>query len=541
MAEIYPPSMLRDELHGAAERGVRDALREQLDGRWTVMPSVWLTERDHGGSHDREIDFLLAHPDHGLICLEVKGGGIEIHDGDWTSDGRDGREVINNPFRQASDGMYALRRRLQRGAVAAVAVWPLARGVVFPETTVLQDQDLGSDGERALVIDRTEVRDLEPALLRLVAFAAGEHQVAGPGREAILELRRVLAPTIERRVPLAQMIYEETEEIERLTADQQRAFAGLDKNPQVVVEGPAGSGKTVLAVRHAHRLAAQGKQVLFVCFNKGLAAELERRQAAAGVLFTTFHRLCLQLAREAGVELKYAPADNPPPEYWDTELPDALMTAIAELGARFDALVIDEAQDFQESWFQTLTLLLKDEERANIWIFRDARQSIHRGGMKVPDGYTHFELACNCRNTKAIHTQACGVAPDLEQVTVLGPTGRRPEVVKNGDQPAAVAETIARLCRDEEVPPQDIVVLSAHGREHSRVFEGLTGDYTFTRERPDPTPGKVFFSSIRGFKGLEAPVVIICETEDLEPGTEDSQLYVGYTRATSHLIVVESP
>ena len=56
------------------------------------------------------------------------------------------------------------------------------------------------------------------------------------------------------------------------------------------------------------------------------------------------------------------------------------MTAIAELGARFDALVIDEAQDFQESWFQTLTLLLKDEERANIWIFRDARRASTAAG-----------------------------------------------------------------------------------------------------------------------------------------------------------------
>jgi superfamily I DNA/RNA helicase len=49
----------------------------------------------------------------------------------------------------------------------------------------------------------------------------------------------------------------------------------------------------------------------------------------------------------------------------------------------------------------------------------------------------------------------------------------------------------------------------------------------------------VYFSSIRGFKGLEAPVVILCELEDLEDAREQ-QLYVAISRARNHCVMVES-
>jgi superfamily I DNA/RNA helicase len=340
--------------------------------------------------------------------------------------------------------------------------------VVFPDSTVLEGEDLGSDGERRLVIDRTELRDLAAAVLRLVGSFAGERKDAGPGREAVAQLRLTLFPTIERRVPLAEMIYGDSQVLERLTERQRHVLKGLERNSRVLVDGPAGTGKTVLAVHHAHRLAARGLRVLFVCFNKGLAAELSRRQASDGVTFTTFHRLCMQLADEAGIELSTERGEDASADFWEHELPEAMVSAIAELGPRFDALVIDEAQDFAEEWFQTLTLLLEEGERSNIWIFRDPRQSIHRDGMQIPAGYVSFDLAENCRNTKAIHREACGVISALDEVAVLGPPGRKPERVASSNQPAAVAEVLARLCRDEEIPPQDIVVLSAHGRRRSR-------------------------------------------------------------------------
>jgi hypothetical protein len=48
----------------------------------------------------------------------------------------------------------------------------------------------------------------------------------------------------------------------------------------------------------------------------------------------------------------------------------------------------------------------------------------------------------------------------------------------------------------------------------------------------------IYFSSIRGFKGLESPVVILCELGDLDDDSRDQQLYVGLSRARNHCVIV---
>ena len=72
-------------------------------------------------------------------------------------------------------------------------------------------------------------------------------------------------------------------------------------------------------------------------------------------------------------------------------------------------------------------------------------------------------------------------------------------------------------------------------REAGRLL--FAGPVTFVKEYK-PLGNYVRFSSIRGFKGLEAPVVILCELEDIDQETLDSQLYVGISRAKNHCVIV---
>ena len=102
---------------------------------------------------------------------------------------------------------------------------------------------------------------------------------------------------------------------------------------------------------------------------------------------------------------------------------------------------------------------------------------------------------------------------------------------------ATVAAVLERLCGQDGVSPREVVVLSSHGREKSAVFAAGAGRLRYTDRRGGGRDA-VYFSSIRGFKGLESPVVVLCELEDLDEATRDQQLYVGISRARNHCIVL---
>lgn len=103
MSRIYPERLPENILHDpkrAAERAMYDALR-QLPDPFTVFYSVaWLARRTDGDAQDGEADFVVAHPDLGVIILEVKGGTIQYGavTGVWTSLSRAGETfTIKDP------------------------------------------------------------------------------------------------------------------------------------------------------------------------------------------------------------------------------------------------------------------------------------------------------------------------------------------------------------------------------------------------------------------------------------------------------------
>ena len=83
-------------------------------------------------------------------------------------------------------------------------------------------------------------------------------------------------------------------------------------------------------------------------------------------------------------------------------------------------------------------------------------------------------------------------------------------------------------------------MLSLPRLEKSEVGRAGCGTYASSTSRKPPGRD-IRFSSIRGFKGLESPVVILCELEDIDDETRDQQLYVGISRARNHCVIVAPP
>ena len=145
----------------------------------------------------------------------------------------------------------------------------------------------------------------------------------------------------------------------------------------VAIDGPAGSGKSMIAAEKALRLAREGYRTLLVCYNAPLAAALGRELAEArevaervggGLTIATFHRLAELLAVRAGT-IESRPTDGRLPDGWLEALPGALGGAIERLpDERFHAVLVDEGQDFDPDWLLLVQSLLRDPDEGVFWV-----------------------------------------------------------------------------------------------------------------------------------------------------------------------------
>ncbi len=541
MARAYPRTLLDADVKTDSERKVFELLEASLPEEWEVFhSSSWVARDPAEGADSHEIDFVLCRPDEAVLCLEVKGGGIECRHGEWfrvTPGGK--RERIKDPFQQALDNRFALERQLQQTAGWGKTRRMIVHAVAFPYLTIHQ-LALAPDAPRAILIDRHDLEDPTEAIEKVLAYHRGARDKRrAPGDDGAAALRELLAPTISIRVPMAAQFLAEEEALIHLTHDQSRLLTHVRHADRLVVRGCAGSGKTMLGVEHGRRLASEGKRVLFVCFNRALRDHLRATSRVDGLDIHNFHGLCFHLASRCGIKLSKHDGD-PPPEFWNEELPDALVEAIDILGDQYDALIVDEAQDLATHWLTALMATLADERENPVWLFMDDNQRVYETQLEVPREFQPFDLTVNCRNTQAVHREVMKLYEGDIAPEVKGPEGRAVELHHTQDATTTVAGAISRLCGEEEVAPQDIVVLSSHGFANSTVAQTLPGEWRPTDER-GKLGNYIYCSSIRAFKGLESPVVVLCELEDIDDMTINQQLYVAISRARNHCVIVAPP
>jgi len=359
-------------------------------------------------------------------------------------------------------------------------------------------------------------------------------------------IRDLLAPTIVREITLANEINKDEARIVELTEQQRSVLNANARAPRLDVTGMAGSGKTLLAIEHATRRAALGRDVLYVCFNRGLADDLNERIDVPGLHIANFHKLCVDEALANGVTPTWHKKANAPPEYFAEELPNHLVDAATARDGLFDDIIIDEAQDLGDDYLTALLATLRNEVTAHVWIFRDDNQRVFDQDLHVPGGFQPADLNVNCRNTQAIHEELATMYAGVLTPECIGPEGRPVEWIETDDPPAALAEAIRRTCGPGEVPHEDVVVLSAHGWRHSSVGRATYEDFVlwskswgFPNPKDDDPRPRVRLESIKAYKGLEAPVVVLCELDGIEDDhARRRELYVGASRARSHLVIL---
>ena len=307
---------------------------------------------------------------------------------------------------------------------------------------------------------------------------------------------------------------------------------------RVAVRGGAGTGKTLLALEKARRLAREGFRTLLTCYNRPLAEHLQK---VAGVepnlKIANFHRLCENVVQNWGVDISVQRKKNNE-WYYDVFLPDEYRKVVeSHEEERYDAIVADEGQDFKENYWIALEYAFREGSDI-LYIFYDDHQSLYHEKLALPEECIPLSLTKNLRNTRSIHKVAQPFYGDPD-LSCGGPEGRRVKFVEIQDNeraPKEIEHQLQLLIEKHGVSPREIAILTGRGKERSSIrnLERL-GRYQL-RNDIDEDSNRPLIETIYRFKGLEIPIAILVEMEERLDRNE--LFYVGLTRARSHLIVV---
>lgn len=539
-ARLYPATPPKS---GSAAEEQLFHLFKGLPGEYRVFHSVnWRLRggKERGSDERGEVDFVVLHPRYGLLLLEAKGGKLRRDPelGSWFSENAEGAESeIQDPFLQVDRSLYAMRELLKEGVGTRRFNIPARTGVALIQTVV--SGAIAPHAPRHAVIDSTDIPDLEAAIRRLYAEPLA-HPLTQEAVEAVTDL---LAPATELvRVGLNSRF----EEIDRArlepTESQRFLLDHFLTTPRAKVAGCAGSGKTLIALELARRLARAGQEVLFVCFNRRLAlwaaaAVLDGSFPAGRVTVRHFHGLADAAFAAAGMPT------HPNPEQPDWEgLPARMEVALKRAPMSFDALVVDEGQDFREEWWLLLFgELLRRPDEDPVYVFYDANQRIYTPSLELPAELPNYLLSANLRNTRQIHELVARYYRGDPPPRCEGPDGL--EVAWINERPVeGVRRALNELLNVQGVPAKDVIVLSGRSTENSDLKEGAQLASATLTWLPAKT-GEVQVSTVHAFKGLERRVVVLTELDQYLQNPErreygEALAYIGASRATHHLMVV---
>ena len=523
---IFIPSVKPEDFNNSyGEMKVYEALRT-LSDQYTVFYSlswVGINEKRTVG----EADFVIVHPAKGIFVIEVKSGEIEYRNGQWIqTNTKSGQSKRIEPYVQARKSQFELLDRLNQG-IRDFRIPMMCYGVWFPSVDISEKAILPPESPKEITLDRLSLENPEKAINGAFAYWAEKYRQVILDQSQLHKVVNVLCPHFHVVPRLKTKIEEMEETYIQLTRQQAALLDFLEEQKTAVIHGLAGTGKTVLGVEKAKRLASQDEQVLFLCFNSFLRDVLKKNNIIPNVTFHNAHSLAYEIMGQS---------DLPIDEVLE-EFEVFLEEVFDEENWEYSNIIVDEGQDLDDRLLNRLYELVK-RKNGCFYVFYDRNQYIMKNQLPkwIEDAECRLVLHKNCRNTAEVFKTSCSIM-GLENVTYNEAHGEIPAArfyTREDEEEKIVSDFIKRVI-DEGLDPSDVVILTAKTIESSWIDLGKK--YAGQELSCEGAAGKILFTTIRKFKGLEAEAILIVDAKmsALKNPENRRLLYTGSSRAKNLL------
>lgn len=513
----------------ASLEGVMFTALEKLPDEYYVFHSLKISTVVDNTFHESETDFVIFNKRLGILCLEAKAGQVHYENGYWLYG--NGEPMHNGgPFNQAASNKWKLIKYFETHCFSSIlerckflhAVW-------FPSIseTDVRGMILPTESDKGLIMTKEALIDPQPYLEKIFSMELPSKKETNLNESEVNRiLRQILCPqfnvfpSVTFEAELKKMVFH------RLLEEQSGILNFLSEQRTAVINGAAGTGKTMIAVEKAQRHAMEGEKVLFLCYNVQLKNYLSENYSHENIDYYTISGLACKLCNTTA------------PHY-------AKMKSVLEDMYLFNNfpymhVVIDEGQDFgmdsieETGIIETIKSIITDikPDNASFYIFYDKYQLVQsqRIPQYISDADCKLTLYRNCRNTENI------------AITSLAPITERKPQLMDGSVKGVPAKL--HFCEsDEKIRERldfvidtlkgqgikDIVILTCE-TENTSILNNVIVNGLYRN--------KYRFSTCRKFKGLEADAVILIDVT-AETFYENMLIYyVGTSRARLWLDII---
>ncbi|MCB1174306.1 MAG: NERD domain-containing protein [Leptospiraceae bacterium] len=595
-ATIYPAHIPANRFNPySKEELFYRRLRDELDADWTIYYSLKLITPD---TPLRELDFVLTGPA-GIIAIELKNSQFRLTEPSlaksdpvhappqWEFFNRlhkawepYAKAAYHSPLEQSRTALEQLLNFIQNhnqgkqliGQPSVLWLCFLLKNHGSPDPVAQAlDQHQPEDDRQYTVLQmhpneaghcifRQTLRQRRISLRQIIDACIRSHQLVPVEPAKVHDLQRLIELNLNYVTSFNVRQSDHRKHMMALTRQQYRNLYIVDQGGRLLLQGPAGSGKTLVILEAARRANKKARRTLIVCHSSNLTAFLDRASADfEHVRVTTMSSLCLEIIRHFEADFAQRNRDAREPsrqvrlsemQYLKEVLPSKTLEFVTAytndvLQSPYELLLIDEGQDLlSENEMLILNELVSGGfQRGNWLLCYDPSQSLY-GPIQAGLDYLRSQAAVDTTLSHNIRTPAeifhyassfvnASVQVDarLDDVTGLQFVSWKDE----RDGLLALQRALNYAIHDVGLKPHEIVILSPYRKMHTPPIGARrsVGEYSIKLiETGQPTLDKVGFAEIRRFKGLECAWVILCGVDDFKNPQLANSIFVALTRAT---------